>query len=126
MFSLIMGWFRTNPRNVWAIAGLIAVIAVLGGVYLKGRSDNAKQERARAAIAVAAAVKSDTKANDKAASTVARDALVRVEKEKDLTDAVAVVPDSVPGPVAVRLGCERLRQAGVSVADLPACRTAGG
>lgn len=126
MIALIMGWFRTNPRNVWLIAGLVAVIAALGFTYAKGRSDNAKQERARDAIAVAAAVKSDTKANDKAASTVARDALVRVEKEKDLTDAVADVPDSVPGPVAVRLGCERLRQAGVGVADLPACKPAGG
>lgn len=126
IFAAIGLWFKTNPRNVWLIAGLIAVISVLGGVYMKGRADNAKQERARDAIAVAEAVKSDTKANDKAAATVVRDALIRVEKEKDLTDAVADVPDSVPGPVAVRLGCERLRQAGVSVADLPACKPAGG
>lgn len=123
--AIILGWFRTNPRNVWLIAGLVGAVALLGFVYLKGRGDNARAERARDAVAVQAAIKSDTKANDKAAEVVAHDAMLRVEKEKELIDAVAEVSDGLPDPVAVRLGCERLRQANVSVADLPACRTAG-
>lgn len=122
--AALMGWFRTNPRNVWLIAGLLAVIGVLAFVYMKGKGDAEKRERARDAIAATEAVKSDTRANDKAASAVAVDALNRANAEKELTDAVAALPDSLPDPVAVQLGCQRLRQAGVSVADLPACGTA--
>jgi hypothetical protein len=123
--AVIMTWFRTNPRNVWLIAGLVGVLAVLGFVYWKGQHDHAKKEAARDAVAVASAMKSDARADTKATELVAHDALVRVEKEKELADAVAEVPDGLPDPVAVRLGCERLRQAGVSVADLPACLPAG-
>jgi hypothetical protein len=122
----LMGWFRTNPRNVWLVAGLIGVIAVLGGVYLKGRSDNAKQEKARDAIAVAEAIKSDEKADTKAAGQLAHDAAVQAQKEKELANAVADIIDTVPDPVAVRAGCCELQQNGISVADLPACLDASG
>lgn len=121
--AFLVNYVRSNWRNLIVFALIAAAVL---GVYLKGRADNAKHERARDAIAVAAAVASDTRANDKAAATAVQDARIRVEKEKELTDEVANVPDTVPDAVAVRLGCGRLRQAGVSVADLPACRAAGG
>jgi hypothetical protein len=116
-------WFATNPKNVWLIAGLIAVIAVLAFTYAKGMGDNARQERARDAMAEAAAIKSDTVADTKATDQQKRDAEVRAEKEKDLADAIAPIIDSVPDAAAVALGCERLRQAGVSTSDIPACAT---
>lgn len=124
--AIILNWFRTNPRNVWLIAGLIAVAAVLGGVYLKGRSDSAKAERARDAIAVEEAIKSDEKADTKAADQLVRDALAQAAKEKELADAVKDVIDTVPDAVAVRAGCCELQQNGLSVADLPACLDAQG
>jgi predicted negative regulator of RcsB-dependent stress response len=122
LIAAVMGWFKTNPRNVVLIAGLIGVIAALGFTYAKGRSDNAKRERARDAIAVAEAIKSDTKADAVATASQVRDAEVQAAKEKELTDAVAAIPDDVPDSAAVALGCARLRQAGISTADVPACR----
>lgn len=121
MFRLAVAWIKLNPRVFIAGGALVGVILVLAFVYWKGQNDHAKKERARDAVAVQAAMKSDAQADTKAAELVAHDALIRVEKEKELADAVAEVPDGLPDPVAVRLGCERLRQAGVSVADLPAC-----
>mgnify|MGYP000317143763 CR=1 FL=1 len=47
---------------------------------------------------------------------------VQAEKEGKLIDAVSEVPDDVPDAVAVQLGCARLREAGVGIADIPACR----
>lgn len=123
--AIVLNWFRTNPRNVWLIAGLVGVIAVLGFVYWKGQHDHAKKEAARDAVAVASAMKSDAQADTKATDLVAHDALVRVEKEKELADAVANIPDRVPDAVAVAAGCRELQQDGVSVADLPACQPAG-
>lgn len=123
--AIVLNWFRTNPRNIWLIVGLVAVIGVLGFVYLKGRGDYAKQERARDAIAAAEALKSNDRANAKADQQAQVDALNRVNAEKELTNAVADIPDTVPDPVAVQLGCQRLRQAGVSTADLPVCQSAG-
>lgn len=121
----LMGWFRTNPRNLIFILGLVGVIAFLAFVYAKGRSDQARREKARGAIAVAEAIKSDTKADAVATASQVRAAEVQAAKEKELTDAVAAIPDDVPDAVAVALGCARLRDAGVSTADLPACRPAG-
>jgi hypothetical protein len=122
--AAVVGWFRTNPKNAWLIGGLIAAVALLAFVYAKGRGDQAKREEARHKIAVAEALKSDTKADTKANAAEVRAAEVRAEKEKVLTDAVAAIPDTVPDAAAVALGCARLREAGVSTSDLPACGVA--
>lgn len=122
----LMGWFKTNPRNVWLIAGLLAALAVSVGLYMKGRGDEAKAEAAREAIAVERAKKSDVRANQKAGAQLARDALARAEKEKRLEDEVLKVADGAPGPVGVRAACLELCEQGTSVADLPECRVAPG
>ncbi len=124
--ALIAGWFKTNPRNIWLIAGLIAVIGVLLFVYTKGRHDASARAEARQKIAVAAAVKSDEKADTKSTTVLTREALVIDAKQKELENAVAQVADSVPDAVAVAAGCAELRQHGISVADLPACQPAHG
>jgi hypothetical protein len=121
----VMTWFRTNPRNVWLIAGLVAVVAVLLFVYMKGRSDAHAKDEARRKIAVAAAVKSDEKADTKSTEALAREAIEIDAKQKELEDAVAKIPDSTPDAVAVAAGCVELRRNGISVADLPACRAPG-
>jgi type II secretory pathway pseudopilin PulG len=121
----IMGWFKTNPRNLVLILGLLAALAVAVGLYMKGRGDQAKREEARQAVAEAAAIASDTKADEKATAAQVKAAEVLAEKEGKLIDAVASIPDDVPDPVAVALGCARLREAGVSTADVPACRANG-
>lgn len=124
MLSIIGLWFKTNPRNVWLVAGLVGVIAVLGFVYMKGRSDAHAKDEARRKIAEAAATKLDTKADTKSAETLAKEAVVIAAKEKELTNAVAKISDTVPDAVAVAAGCCELQHNGLSVADLPACRDA--
>lgn len=125
LIPAIMGWFRTNPRNLILILGLVGAFAVALGLYAKGRSDQAKREKARDAIAVAEAIKSDTKADAVATASQVRAAEVQAAKEKELTNAVAAIPDDVPDDVAVALGCARLREAGVRTSDIPACGLAG-
>jgi hypothetical protein len=124
LISAVMGWFRTNPRNLVLIGGLLAVIAVLAFVYMKGRGDQAKREEARQKIAVAAAVKAGEQAGAKANAAAVKGALIVAQKEKELIDAVAQAPDSLPAPAAVAHGCQQLRQAGISTADVPACQSA--
>lgn len=124
ILAVIGLWFRTNPRNVWLIAGLIAVIAVLGFTYARGRHDAHAHDAAARKVAEAAARKLDAKADQKSTATLAHDAAVIATKQKELEDAVAKVPDTVPDAVAVAAGCRELQQHGLSVADLPACRPA--
>lgn len=118
-------WAKANPRALSALLIALAVIAVLAFVYVKGRSDNAKLERARDAVAVAEAVKVDGHADATATAAAQTAAAKRVTAEKELVDAVSKIPDDVPDAVAVEYGCVQLRQAGVSTADLPACRPVG-
>lgn len=120
--AVILGWFRTNPRNLWAFVGLVVVVGVLLFVYLKGRSDNARKEEAARAVAVAEAVARDAKADSRSADARLQDAVVVAALREDLTDAVAEVDDTLPDPAAVALGCQRLRNAGADVSKLPACR----
>jgi predicted negative regulator of RcsB-dependent stress response len=117
----VLTWFRTNPRNVWLIAGLLAVIAVLAFTYQRGRHDAAEKAAAARAVAIQEALKVDARAKEKAADERLRDAAKVAETKERLTDAVADVQDQVPDPVAVRLGCERLRQAGYDLSGVPAC-----
>ncbi len=122
--SAVLLWFKTNPRNVWLIAGLVAIVVVLACVYLKGRHDAHARDEARQKIAVAAAVKSDTKADAKSTNALAQDALAIDAKQKELEDAVAKIPDGTPDAVAVAAGCVELRRNGISTANLPACQPA--
>jgi putative intracellular protease/amidase len=120
----VLTWFRTNPRNVFLIAGLVALLLAAGGLYLKGRQDAHARDEARRKIAVAAAVKADTKADAKSTEALARDALAIDAKQKELEDAVAKIPDTTPDAVAVAAGCVELQRNGIRTSDLPACQPA--
>ena len=120
--SLLTSWFRTNPKNVWLIAGLVAVIAVLGGVYLKGRSDSHAKDEARRKVEVAAAMASAAKADVKAGDVVKAKAVVAAEQKEDLINAVAKAPDGIPDESSVRWGCEFVRQQTGRPSNSPACR----
>lgn len=115
-------WLTTHPRHAATIGILVAAVIVLLVVYIRGRHDAHKHDEAARAVAVAEALKRDGQARDKVAEVREHDAQVNAQLREELTDAVSQVPDDVPDPVAVRLGCERLRAHGVSIANLPACR----
>ena len=121
LFALRL-WVKANPRTALALVILAVFAALLLAVYLRGRADSARQEEARDAVALAEQLKLDTRAKEEAAGTRLQDALAVVQTKKELTDAVAAIPDTVPDPVAVRLGCERLRRQGTDVSKVPACR----
>lgn len=113
-----------SPRG-WIVAAIVALVLALAlGLYLKGRHDAHARDEARAKIAVAEAIKSDTAADNKSTATLAQEALAIDAKQKELEDAVAKIPDSTPDAVAVAAGCVELRRNGISTADLPACQPA--
>jgi hypothetical protein len=103
------------------LGGLLLLFAVGLALDLQGRSDAKARAEAERAIANVEAMKTNEKANANAAEDRVKDAEQVLELKEELTDAVAQVPDDVPDPVAVALGCERLRQAGKDTAAIPAC-----
>lgn len=119
----LYAWARTHSTALWVIAGVVLVVGSLQVAYLRGRSDEAAKAEARRRIEVAEALRSTSRADAVAVDTVMAKAEARSRLKEELTDAVAQVPDDVPDPVAVRLGCERLRNVGRRIADIPACRT---
>lgn len=104
--------------------GLAAVlIAAAIFVYMRGRGDERTENEAEKAVATAEALKSDQIADDQAGTQRVEDAEAVAELREELVDAVQSVPDSVPAPAAVALGCQRLRRAYGESANLPAvCR----
>lgn len=119
---LVMGYLRSNWRNLIVVGAVVAALLV---VYLRGRHDEHASNEAHRKVAEAAAQKLDTKADQKSTDALEHDAAVIAAKQKELEDAVAKVPDTIPDAVAVAAGCRELQQHGVGIADLPACRPAG-
>lgn len=88
-----------------------------------GSQAQKKHEEADRAITQAEALKVDTKAKEKAADQRVKDAAEVADMTEKLTDAVASLPDEIPSARRVALGCQRLRNGGADVSDLPiACR----
>ncbi len=104
------------------LGGALLVLALAVALYIQGRSDGRAKADADRAIANVEAMKTNEKANDSAAEDRVTDAEQVLELKEELSDAVAQIPDDVPDPVAVSLGCSRLRKAGTITASLPACR----
>lgn len=121
----------TLPPSVLGFAlswwkALVGAIVVAGPIFLLGQCSGAGHARdktdAAQAVAVASALKTDGAAKEVAGTErLADERQVNALTEK-LTDAVAQVPDETPDAVAVRLGCQRLRNAGQDVSKLAACR----
>lgn len=93
--------------------------------YCEGKDAAFAEYKADRAEANVEALVQDAEANAAASDARVADAIAITEQRKDLVDAIAEVPDSVPDAVRVQLGCQRLRRAGTPEADLsPACRPA--
>lgn len=95
--------------------------------FLLGQCDGRKTERkvqaAARAEANVEALKTNSRATEKAAAERVTDATEVAANEKELIDAIADTPDTAPDAVRVALGCQRLRAQGTDPADLPAaCR----
>lgn len=111
--------------NTWWRALLGAAI-VFAPAFLLGqcsgqRSAAAKYSAARA-IANVETIKADGASKEIAANERRVDDALVSEHKKDLTDAVAALPDAMPSARRVALACQRLRQQGTDTASLSACR----
>jgi len=128
ILAAVMGWFRTNPRNVWLIAGLIAAVLFLLWVRHTGVEHQRKKDEAARQVEIAAAINSDAKADKKSADQLINDAKRIAQDKEALVNVIAAQEDGAPDAASVVAGCELLRQYGRRTADIPACRalTAGG
>lgn len=122
MWLTALIWAKANKRAVAAIALLAIIVVALTTVFLMGRSAERKQTEAAQAVAVAEALKTDGKAKEKAADTRLADATAVATMKEELTDAVADLPDEIPGARRVALACQRLRHQGADVSNVAACR----
>lgn len=116
----------------WAgIALKILPWALLAPCFLLGQCSGARNERAKLELSVekasTKALQNNAAANDAASASRVEDAVRNANLKKELYDEIAKVPDSVPGPARVALGCKRLREhRGGQGADLPSvCRSNG-
>lgn len=96
--------------------------ALLAPTFLLGQCSGARNERAKLELAVeksnTKALEVDATANDHASAARVDDAVKNTNMKKELYDEIAKVPDSVPGPARVALGCQRLRKAGKEVPEV--------
>src|SRR5688500_11082499 len=99
-------------RLLWAahklpviLGGLALILVAVIALYVKGRSDGRAKADADRAIANVEAMKTNESANANAAEARVTDAEQVLEMKEELSDAVASIPDDVPDPVAVALGC---------------------
>ncbi len=108
------------PKLYLGLGIALAILAVLAAVYMRGRGDERTENDAEKAVAEAEASKADEIADNQADQQRVEDAQKTAELREELIDAVQAVPDSVPAPAAVALGCQRLLNAGRRPSDLPA------
>ena len=119
MLKLKMLWAAHKLPII--LGGLLIVAGLALALYLQGRSDGRAKADAERAIANVEAMKTNEAANANAADSRVADAEQVLELKEELTDAVSQIPDDVPDPVAVALGCQRLRAAGKDTTAIPAC-----
>lgn len=104
---------------------LIGATLMFGPAFLLGqcsgqRSAEAKYDAARA-IANVETLKIDGASKEAAANERSVDDALINEHKKDLTDAVAELPDALPSARRVALACARLRAQGADTSTLAAC-----
>jgi hypothetical protein len=118
--TIARAWWKLVPGFV-----LGALIAFPLG-QCSGDARATKRHEAANAAAQVQALTEDARAKETAAAERMNDAADVAAMKERLSDAVATLPDDVPSPRRVALGCQRLREAGTGDADLPSvCRPAG-
>ncbi len=107
------------------LAILLALGALWGWGQMRYRA-GVHDERVRAELALEQAnrrfLEQKARADQLAADQRLADTVAVNRQEQELLDAIDDTPDSAPDAVRVRLGCERLRQAGRDPSRIAACR----
>jgi len=114
-----MTFLLTNWRMLAAAVLACLLCATLG--YCEGRRAGMAAADVAIQRANVKALERNAAASEKASAERVSDAEEVIQIKKELEDAVAQIPDSVPDAHAVALGCERLRRAGRDTSSIPAC-----
>ena len=123
MIATIRAALRSLTALGWAVVVACLAILLLLATCAHHSAKEARQSR-DAAEERARALDAGLKASEAASGERMADVQIIYNHEKELTDAVASLPDAVPSPRRIALACQRLRQQGNRDADLPAqCRS---
>lgn len=123
MFTMLALKWATIPTKVKAGLGIALVIAiVLLLAYCSGRSDGKAGADLAREKANSKTITIDSRARENAATDRVVDAVTNLEVKKELSDAVAKLPDTMPSARRIALGCARLQRQGTDVSSIPACR----
>jgi len=113
---------RLAKAGAWAIIALLIIIALS---VAKCTYDRNLIERHDAAV-TDKTLRTDTKAKEEASERRSEDVLSIDAAKKGRDDEIAKAAPGRPSDAAVRLGCERLRQAGRDTSRIAACAGLGG
>ena len=109
----------------WWKAGLGLIVGA-ALCFPLAQCDGRRQGRQAAALELSRAntryLQQKAKADELAADQRITDTIAVNRQEEELRDAIAATPDERPDAVRIRLGCERLRQAGRDTSSIAACR----
>lgn len=122
--AFVLKWLaaRVGERFARPLAILMLLFAIIvAGWVMKGVYDRRLIANHSAAEDARTAITNSAAHND-AADQRARDTIRIAEDERNRLDAIVSAPVGVPSPAAVRLNCERLRQAGYATDGHAACR----
>lgn len=118
----LMSKFALGPRTAKAAAWGIVIAAALALLGIAKCTYDARLiERYDAAI-TQKTLKTDAKAQADAADQRAADIIAIDQDERKRNDEISKAAPGHPSDAAVRLGCERLRQAGRDTSGIAACR----
>lgn len=107
------------------VSAVLILSAYLWGQHIGAGHERTKADAERSAANVIAL--GNARSADEAAAVARVDSAIDIaQTQKELTDAIAAIPDTVPDAQRVALGCQRLHQAGTIDADLPAVCGRGG
>lgn len=127
---LFLATLLPTSLTEWLRVILVALAVALVS-YPLGKCDGRKTEHAAGVARLEKAnrdyLAQKARADELAANQRLTDLVAVSQRERDLRDVVATIPDSLPDASRIALGCERLRRANPgSAANLPAaCRSPG-
>lgn len=118
----------TQAQKLLRVAGFLLIIGLLLGLsYCQGRTDGGNAVKLEDEKARNKQLERAFTAGEKAAEKRLADQRRQLEAEKKYEEVIAASPGGRNSPASVALGCERLRRAGYSGADLPGeCGPSGG
>lgn len=117
--------FAAKAARVAIMLGIVALLLLLS--YCQGRTDGSNSVKLADEKAKSALYQRAFKAGEAASEQRLADERRQLEAEKKYEEVIAAAPGGRNSPASVAVGCERLRRAGYSGADLPAeCGPSGG